>query len=96
MKHVFHPLAVEELGAIVEFYETRRTGLGLDFAQELYVAIARIAAHPEAGFAISRRTRRGLVNRFPYGLIYQVQSGTLRIIAVADLHRRPGYWRDRL
>jgi len=27
--------------------------------------------------------------------IYQVKSGFVRIIAVADLRRRPDYWLDR-
>ena len=30
-----------------------------------------------------------------YGVIFQFKSGMLRIIAVANLHRRPDYWRGR-
>ena len=45
---------------------------------------------------MSQNTRRCLVNRFPFGVIYQVNAGMLRIIALANLHRRPGYWKVRV
>ncbi len=50
----------------------------------------------DAWSAMSQNTRRCLVNRFPFGVIFQVKAGMLRIIAVANLHRRPGYWADRV
>ena len=34
-------------------------------------------------------------NRFPFGVIYQVKSGSERNIEVADLGRRPDYWLGR-
>jgi toxin ParE2 len=33
---------------------------------------------------------------FPFALIYHVKTNALRIIAVANLHRRPGYWKERI
>jgi plasmid stabilization system protein ParE len=95
MKFSFHPLANEELDKAVEYYEECQPGLGLEFAEEIYAAIARISEHPCAWLPMSKRTRRCLANRFPYGVIYQVKSKMIRIIAVANLHRRPGYWKDR-
>jgi len=32
---------------------------------------------------------------FPFGVIYQVKSSFVSIIAVADLRRRPDYWIER-
>jgi hypothetical protein len=58
--------------------------------------ITRIIQYPDAWSALSKNSRRSLVNRFPYGVIYQVKSRSLRIIAVAHLNRRPGYWKERL
>lgn len=95
MRFGFHPEAEDEFGKAVEYYEECQPGLGLELAEEVYAAIARIAQFPDAGTPLSSNTRRCLVNRFPYGVIYQVRSAGLRIIAVAHLHRRPGYWRDR-
>ena len=62
---------------------------------EVYTTIDRIIQYPEAWSPMSKNTRRCLVNRFPFGVIYQVKSGFVRIIAVADLRRRPDYWLDR-
>jgi len=92
----FHPAAINALDAAVQYYEDRQPGLGLRFAEEVYAAVARIAQHPRAWPQVSNRTRRCLVGRFPYGVIDQPAQDTLRVIAVASLHRRPGYWKDRV
>lgn len=96
MKFSFHPEAKEELDGAVEYYEQCQAGLGLEFAEEVYAAIARIMQYPDAWSPLSKNSRRCLINRFPYGIIYQIKSHTLRIIAVAHLSRRPGYWKERL
>jgi len=95
MKFYFHEPAEMEFVRAVEYYEDCRIGLGIEFAQEVYATIARIIQHPEAWSSLSKNSRRCLVNRFPFGVIYQVKSDHVRIIAVADLRRRPGYWLDR-
>ena len=96
MRFLFHPRANEEFDDAVQYYEDCQPGLGLEFAEEVFAAIGRISEYPDAWSVMSKSTRRGLVNRFPYGVIFQVKSGMLRIIAVANLHRRPDYWRDRV
>ncbi len=95
MRYYFHEHAETEFDRAVKYYEDCRHGLGIDFAQEVYTTIDRIIQYPEAWSPMSKNTRRCLVNRFPFGVIYQVKSGFVRIIAVADLRRRPDYWLDR-
>lgn len=95
MTFSFHPLAEQELDKAVKYYEECRIGLGLEFAEEVYAAIARIIAYPKAWTQLSKHTRRCLVNRFPFGVIFQVKDTTLRVIAVANLNRRPEYWKKR-
>ena len=96
MKFYFHPDAEEEFGGAVEYYEQCQPGLGIEFAEEVYAAIGRIIQYPDAWSILSKNSRRCLVSRFPYGVIYQIKSHTLRIVAVAHLNRRPGYWKERL
>lgn len=91
----FHEHAEEEFDRAVDYYEGCRRGLGMEFAQEVYATVNRIIQYPEAWSPMSKNTRRCLVNRFPFGAIYQIKSGSVRIIAVADLRRRPDYWLDR-
>jgi len=96
MNFYFHEDAETEFDRTVEYYEDSQPGLGLEFAQEVYTAITRIIQFPDAWSPMSKNTRRCLVNRFPFGIIYQVKSDYVRIIAVADLRRRPSYWKDRV
>lgn len=95
MRFLFHPAADKEFDLAVEYYETCQTGLGLEFAEEVYSTIARITEYPEVWLPMSINTRRCLTNRFPYGIIYRIKNNSLHIIAVANLHRRPDYWQER-
>ena len=95
MKLLFHPDAEVELREAANYYDDCQTGLGLDFAEEVYAAISRIIKYPDAWSRLSSNTRRCLTNRFPFGIIYQVKSDNLYIIAIANLHRRPEYWKER-
>jgi hypothetical protein len=95
MNPLFHPKAAEELNEAVQYYELCQPGLGLEFAEEVYATIARIAAYPNAWTALSKNTRRCLVNRFPFGVIFRSTPDTIYIIAIANLQRRPGYWVQR-
>ena len=95
MKFYFHEDAESEFDKAVDFYEDCQRGLGLEFAQEVYATIALIIRFPDAWSPMSINTRRCLVNRFPFGVIYQMKSDAVHIIAVADLRRRPDYWLNR-
>ena len=96
MRFHFHPEADKEFDEVVRYYEDCQPGLGLDFAEEMYATITRICEYPDAWSQMSKNTRRCLMNRFPYGVIFQSKSGMLLILAVANLHRRPGYWKARI
>ena len=96
MTFSFHPRAEQELDKAVRYYEECRSGLGLEFAEEVYATIARIIAYPKAYTRLSKHTRRCLVHRFPFGIIFQVKDSVLRVIAVANLNRKPGYWKRRI
>jgi len=96
MRFLFHPAADKEFDLAVEYYESCQSGLGLEFAEEVYATIARITEYPEVWSPMSRNTRRCLTNRFPYGIIYRIKNNNLHIIAVANLHRQPDYWKERV
>lgn len=96
MKLRYHPRARVELNQATDYYEERRRGLGWEFLEEVQLTIRRILDFPNAWQRLSANTRRCSTNRFPFGVIYQVQSGEVRIIAIAHQKRRPGYWQSRL
>jgi len=92
----FLEVAQWELDEAVEFYNAEVAGLGDAFLVEVLSTIDRIRRFPEVWHPLSGQTRRCQLRRFPYGLIYTAEGDELLILAVANLHRRPGYWRDRL
>jgi hypothetical protein len=84
------------LSDAVAYYDLQRPQLGDQFVDEVEAAIGRILRMPNDWQAVGRRTRRCRTDRFPYGLVYQVQGDVAVIVAVMHLSRRPGYWRGRL
>ncbi|MBT4287197.1 MAG: type II toxin-antitoxin system RelE/ParE family toxin [Deltaproteobacteria bacterium] len=39
--------------------------------------------------------RRCLIPKFPYGIIYVIESDHIYIVAVAHTMRKPAYWAER-
>ncbi len=89
--------ASEELSEAVRWYEEQRSGLGAEFLDAVAGTIAIIEARPEIGAVVSRAgfTRRVLVPRFPYQVVYHLAASEIVIVAFAHLKRRPGYWKKR-
>jgi len=95
LKYSFHPAAEKELNDAIDYYSERQRGLGLEFAKEIYRTIQNILLFSNAWPPLSTNTRRCLANRFPYGVIYQAADDEIFIIAVMQLNREPGYWKNR-
>jgi len=91
----FHPLAESELLDAAKFYEARSAGLGHSFLSAVRNAIEHIQANPESSPVVRGSLRRKALPRFPYSLIYEVDLGTIRILAVMHQKRRPSYWKGR-
>ena len=91
---VFHEDAQTEIDAAIWHYSAISETLGDAFRDEAERAVERIRERPDAWKLLARGLRRYRLNRFPYGLVYRVQDGTITIYAVMHLKRRPGYWRD--
>ncbi len=88
--------AQQELDEAFEYYEYQQAGLGYRFVQEVYNAIELIKSYPSAWAHISTNTRRCLVKTFPYAVIYQNRKDMILIVAIANLHRKPNYWTNRV
>jgi mRNA-degrading endonuclease RelE of RelBE toxin-antitoxin system len=92
---VFHTDAAEEMQAAAAYYEERVSGLGDEFLDEIEQGLHRIRQFPLLWSIYEGEYRRYLLKRFPYGLIYRLTPDRIFIIAVAHLHREPGYWKTR-
>ncbi len=92
----FLPAAREEFLAAAHYFEAATPGLGHEFIAEVEEAVARVATFPEYGGSYLMGTRRVVLRRFPFNIVYLHEPETVLIVAVANHGRRPGYWRDRL
>ena len=96
MRVRFLEIAEIELDEAIQYYNLEAQGLGDDFLSEVLNALDRIATFPEAWHGCSKRTRRAQTRRFPYGIIYQILPGEILVVAIANLHKEPDYWEDRI
>ena len=91
----FHPDASEEADEARKWYAERSPVAARSCLAELNYAIERVAENPETWPEYESGTRRYVLLRFPYSLIYRCVKARIQIIAVAHAKRRPGYWKDR-
>jgi hypothetical protein len=96
MKINFLEVAQYELDEAIEYYNYELPGLGDAFLTEVLNALDRTCKFPEAWQPCSERTRRCQTRRFPYGIIYQLRDKEILVVAIANLHRKPEYWKDRI
>lgn len=87
--------ASDEFHASVSWYERRAPGLGAQFYDATVHAIHFIEDAPLSGAPVpgEDHTRRLLLTRFPYQIVYRFRQDEIIIVAIAHLRRLPGYWK---
>jgi toxin ParE2 len=90
--------AERDLESVYDFYQIARRGLGDEFIEEFRRGVTRMLEHPNAWQLLDSRYRRCRLHRFPYAIIYRVDSAAqeIAIVAIMHLSRRPDWWRDRI
>jgi plasmid stabilization system protein ParE len=93
-----HPDVYAELEHSRAWYEERAVNLGTEFLDEVDRAIEAVRDSPGTWplHDEDTGTRRYLVHRFPYGVVYRVRDHAIQVIAVMHLRRHPDYWRGRV
>ena len=93
---IVHPEATTELDHAIAYYESKVSGLGLDFHAKVELAIHKIQQAPQM-WPRHRdpRFRKYVLERFPYLIFYMERTETIWIVAIAHAKRRPGYWERR-
>jgi toxin ParE1/3/4 len=93
---VVHPDARAEWDHAIGYYESKVTGLGLDFHTKVEQALQKIQQAPQV-WPRHRdpRFRKYVMERFPYLIFYMERAEDIWIMAVAHAKRRPDYWKWR-
>ncbi|MCL4456545.1 MAG: type II toxin-antitoxin system RelE/ParE family toxin [Nitrospirae bacterium] len=93
---VFLPEAEQEMLEAAIYYESKSSGLGIDYLAEVERATKSVSDSPNTWSVVAGELRRRLVRRFPFGILYRIEPEEIVIIAVAHLRRKPGYWKERI
>lgn len=88
--------AREELLEAIAYYDLQSPGLGLELIGEVEQAVARAVAFPDHGSSHLGGTRRVVLPRFPFDVVYLPEAGDILVVALAHQKRSPGYWRARI
>jgi toxin ParE1/3/4 len=91
----YHEGAVADVKSGVAWYRERSPKAAADFIEELNRAAETIRATPDRWPIGKNNTRRFLLWRFPFAVIYSEVDAAITIWAVAHASRRPKYWAHR-
>ncbi len=90
-----HPDAVLEGRAAREWYVERNLVAADGFVAEIERGLTAISDAPIQWPRYLHGTRRYLLRRFPFAIVYREAAGGVLVVAIAHAKRRPGYWHAR-
>jgi plasmid stabilization system protein ParE len=92
----FHPEARREFREATRWYRDRSPVAPSEFRAAVKAAVGEIVRAPQRPPKYLYGTRRLVMQRFPFSIVYLDDPDLITIIAVAHSKRRPGYWKRRL
>lgn len=92
----FHPEAKEDFRDALRWYRTQSPIASAEFRKTVSGAIRNVAQSPQLWPKYLHGTRRFVIHRFPFSVVYLDDPDILTIIAVAHSKRKPGYWKHRI
>ena len=84
MKHslIIRPEAEADLSGAFSWYENKRQGLGYDFLLQVEAGLKHIEKAPETHPIGYKGTRKHLIKRFPYKIVYILEQKTVVVLAI--------------
>jgi plasmid stabilization system protein ParE len=96
-KAVILPLAKEDISQAASWYESKQSGLGKRFTNEVRSNVLYIRKNPKASAIRYGITRCAVLNIFPFMIHYNIDEETKSIIINAVFHTslNPEEWLNR-
>jgi len=91
----FDPAAQRELDEAADFYDLESPGLGERFLDDVRSELEGLLEFPESCPVLLGETRKLVLERFPFSVMYWTDGEVIAVYAIAHQSRRPGYWQDR-
>ena len=92
---LFTRAARSDLEDALQWYEAHAPHMVPNFRASLAAVVVRIEANPRQFPVASNQTRRALLRRFPYLLIFRESDDAAYVVAVFHTSRDPRVWRGR-
>ncbi len=93
---IIRPEAEDDLKEAFSWYEDKRKGLGYDFLLQVDAGIRFIERNPNIHPIEYKETRKHLIKRFPYKIIYLVEKEKIIVLAIAHGKRSPTLIKKRI
>lgn len=90
-----HPEAQSEITGALQHYEENDPAVAEDFDERIDAAVQLVVVKPKTWPIHLHGTRRYILRRFPFSLVYREHGGAIQVIALAHHRRKPGYWKKR-
>lgn len=94
-KVIIRPEAEDDIREAFSWYEGNRIGLGYDFLLQVHAGLNFIKRNPDIHPIEYKGTRKHLVKRFPYKIIYLVEKEKIIVLAVLHGRRSPALIKKR-
>lgn len=93
---IIRPEAENDLKEAFSWYESNRSGLGFEFIIQVDAGLKFLKENPLCHPIEFNDTRKHLVRRFPYKIIYLVQNEKIIVLAVLHEKRNPSLLMNRI
>lgn len=91
----FHHAARAEFIEASSYYESKRSGLALEFIAEIERCVSLAAEFPFQFATVREDIRRVVAQRFPYGVYFRGEENRIVVLAVFHSKRDPAVWLGR-
>lgn len=93
---IIRPEAEKDLSEAFAWYEDKRCGLGFDFLLQVDAGLQFIARNPKIYAPIYKGTRKHIIKRFPYKIIYLIEKERIIILGIIHGRRSPKVMKHRI
>jgi plasmid stabilization system protein ParE len=87
--------AVDDIEQAVSWYEKQRIGLGYELELCIEAGLRLLEREPLIFEKRYKEVRVKFIKRFPYGIHYQIESNSIKVVAFFHMSRNPIKWERR-
>ncbi len=90
------PLTRDDIRRAERYFETRRTGLGTEFVDEVLATLEKVGEMPLGYGEVGKGVRAVGLRRFGYVAYYRFDGTIAEVVAILHGGRQQGAWESRI